>query len=169
MTTPYSLVKPLACPEVRRRLGVDVELCPRNPPKAAMTRPASGNGSTRAADTDRIEVAQLLTDAAASGVLGLTEYEDRLAKAYAATTYDELDRLSNDLPGAVTRGRRGPCPSPASWWRCLGASLSLPVGNRLLHGCMVGWLVVAVVGSAHKVAMSGRSLPRQSSSSGMAL
>ena len=73
-----------------------------------MTRPASGNGSTRAADTDRIEVAQLLTDAAASGVLGLTEYEDRLAKAYAATTYDELDRLSNDLPGAVTRGRRGP-------------------------------------------------------------
>lgn len=70
-----------------------------------MTRPASGNASTRAADTDRIEVAQLLTDAAASGVLGLTEYEDRLAKAYAATTYDELDRLSNDLPGAVTRGR----------------------------------------------------------------
>lgn len=80
-----------------------------------MTRPASRNGSTRAADTDRIEVAQLLTDAAASGVLGLTEYEDRLAKAYAATTYDELDRLSNDLPGAMTRGRRGPCrPAPST-------------------------------------------------------
>lgn len=80
-----------------------------------MTRPASGNGSTRAADADRIEVAQLLTDAAASGVLGLNEYEDRLTKAYAATTYDELDRLSNDLPGAVTRGRSGPCrPAPST-------------------------------------------------------
>ena len=80
-----------------------------------MTTPASGNGSTRAADTDRIEVAQLLTDAAASGVLGLNEYEDRLTKAYAATTCDELDRLSNDLPGAVTRGRSGPCrPAPST-------------------------------------------------------
>ena len=80
-----------------------------------MTRPASGNGSTSAADADRIEVAQLLTDAAASGMLGLNEYEDRLTKAYAATTYDELDRLSNDLPGAVTRGRSGPCrPAPST-------------------------------------------------------
>lgn len=79
-----------------------------------MTRPASGNGSTRAADTDRIEVAQLLTDAAASGVLGLDEYEDRLTKAYAATTYDELDRLSNDLPGAVTRGRGQVRPAPST-------------------------------------------------------
>lgn len=80
-----------------------------------MTTPASGNGSTRAADTDRIEVAQLLTDAAASGVLGLDEYEARLTKAYAAKTCDELDRLSNDLPGAVTRGRSGPCrPAPST-------------------------------------------------------
>ena len=48
----------------------------------------------RAADTDRIQVAQLLTDAAAQGQLQLTEYEDRLTRAYAAQTYDELDRLS---------------------------------------------------------------------------
>ncbi len=79
-----------------------------------MSTPASRNGSTRAADTDRIEVAQLLTDAAASGVLGLNEYEDRLTRAYAATTYDELDRVSADLPGTVNRARRGtsrPAPS----------------------------------------------------------
>ncbi|BBX20435.1 hypothetical protein MDUV_52950 [Mycolicibacterium duvalii] len=69
----------------------------------------------RAADTDRIQVAQLLTDAAASGKLGVTEYEQRLTRAYAAETYDELDRLSADLPGAVTRGRGGPCrPAPSS-------------------------------------------------------
>lgn len=80
-----------------------------------MNTPASRNGSMRAADTDRIQVAQLLTDAAASGTLGVTEYEDRLTRAYAAQTYDELDRVSADLPGAVTRGRSGPCrPAPST-------------------------------------------------------
>lgn len=33
------------------------------------------------------------------GRLQLTDYEDRLARAYAATTYQELDRLRADLPG----------------------------------------------------------------------
>ncbi|MGE2833786.1 DUF1707 SHOCT-like domain-containing protein [Mycobacterium sp. SMC-4] len=80
-----------------------------------MSTPASRNGSMRAADTDRIQVAQLLTDAAASGKLGVSEYEDRLTRAYAAETQDELDRLSADLPGAVTRGRGGPGrPAPSS-------------------------------------------------------
>ena len=46
----------------------------------------------------------------------MTEYEERLTKAYAAKTYDELDRLSADLPGAVTTVRRGgPChPAPST-------------------------------------------------------
>jgi len=71
------------------------------------------NAELRAADTDRIQVAQLLTDAAAQGRLGMTEYEDRLAKVYAAKTYDELDRLSFDLPGAATL--HGPCrPAPST-------------------------------------------------------
>jgi hypothetical protein len=67
----------------------------------------------RAADTDRIRVAQLLTDAAAQGRLQLTEYEDRLAKAYAATTYDELDRLSFDLPNAIGSSRNCGALRPA--------------------------------------------------------
>ncbi|MGE0218293.1 DUF1707 SHOCT-like domain-containing protein [Mycolicibacterium sp.] len=86
-----------------------------------MSSPASRHGSLprhgsmRAGDTDRIQVAQLLTDAAASGTLRLDEYEDRLTRAYAAQTYDELERLSADLPGAVTRGRSGPCrPAPST-------------------------------------------------------
>lgn len=80
-----------------------------------MSSPAFRSGSIRAADTDRIQVAQLLTDAAASGLIGLTEFEDRLNRAYAAQTYEELDRLSADLPGAVTRGRSGPCrPAPST-------------------------------------------------------
>ncbi|WP_183468207.1 DUF1707 domain-containing protein [Mycolicibacterium iranicum] len=80
-----------------------------------MSTPAFRSGSMRAGDTDRIQVAQLLTDAAASGKLELKEYETRLNRAYAAQTHDELDRLSADLPGAVTRGRGGPCrPAPSS-------------------------------------------------------
>ncbi len=68
---------------------------------------------TRAADTDRIEVAQLLTDAAAQGQLQMSDYEDRLTKAYAAKTYDELDSLRSDLLGSSVSPRRGDSPKPA--------------------------------------------------------
>lgn len=60
----------------------------------------SRDESARASDTDRIQITQLLAYAAAEqGRLQLTDYEDRLARAYAATTYQELDRLRADLPG----------------------------------------------------------------------
>lgn len=74
------------------------------------------NDSTRAADTDRIQVAQLLADAASRGRLQLDEYEQRLSQAYAAKTYNELDRLVSDLPGsAETSRRRGACtPAPST-------------------------------------------------------
>jgi uncharacterized protein DUF1707 len=68
----------------------------------------------RAADTDRIQVAQLLTDAAAQGRLQMSEYEDRLTRAYAAQTYEELDRLSADLPGVMTRGGGHCRPAPST-------------------------------------------------------
>ena len=70
----------------------------------------------RAADTDRIQVAQLLTDAAAQGRLPMSEYEERLTRAYAAQTCDELERISAGLPGAITRARGGgPCrPAPST-------------------------------------------------------
>jgi hypothetical protein len=70
------------------------------------------DGPSRAADTDRIQLAQLLTYAAEQGRLQLKDYEDRLARAYAATTYEELDRLRDDLPDAVYP-RRGGKPNPA--------------------------------------------------------
>jgi hypothetical protein len=62
-----------------------------------------------------MQAAQLLSDAAAAGRLPMKEYEDRLTKAYAAKTYDELDRLSADLPGAVTTRWGGAChPAPST-------------------------------------------------------
>lgn len=68
----------------------------------------------RAADTDRMQVAQLLTDAAAAGRLPMTEYEDRLAKAYSAQTRGDLARLSSDLPGAVNCPTTMCRPAPSS-------------------------------------------------------
>ena len=83
-----------------------------------MSTPASRNRSDPALDTDRIQTAHLLSDAAAQGALSMTEYEQRLNKAYAATTYDELSLLSRDLPGATTMTtarRDGQChPAPST-------------------------------------------------------
>lgn len=69
--------------------------------------------SSRAADTDRIQVAQLLAYAAEQGRLQLNDYEDRLARAYAATTYEELESLRADLPGSAVSPVRGGTPNPA--------------------------------------------------------
>ncbi len=70
--------------------------------------------SSRAADTDRIQIAQLLSYAAEQGRLQLKDYEERLTKAYAATTYEELDELRADLQGCSTvNPRRGGKPNPA--------------------------------------------------------
>jgi Domain of unknown function (DUF1707) len=69
--------------------------------------------ASRAADTDRIQIAQLLAYAAEQGRLQLKDYEDRLTRAYAATTYEELDRLRADLPGAPMNTRRGGKTNPA--------------------------------------------------------
>ncbi len=83
-----------------------------------MSDSAQKNAPDRApaADTDRIQVAQLLTEAAAQGRLQMSDYEDRLTKAYAARTYDELDRLRSDLLGsAVSPCRGGACkPAPST-------------------------------------------------------
>ena len=63
-----------------------------------------------------MQAAQLLSDAAAQGRLPMDEYENRLTRAYGAKTYDELARVSADLPGAITTSSRGgPCrPAPST-------------------------------------------------------
>lgn len=75
--------------------------------------PRDGRASEQASDDDRIQVAQLLSEAASRGRLTLQQYEDRLAKAYAARTFDQLERLCDDLPEAVEyrRGKTKPAPS----------------------------------------------------------
>lgn len=52
----------------------------------------------RAADVDRERVIERLNRAHAEGRLDLLELDERLALAYAARTYGELDPLTADLP-----------------------------------------------------------------------
>jgi hypothetical protein len=93
----------------------------------------------RAADADRTAVASVLGEHMAAGRLTVEEYDDRLARAYAAKTYGELEVLTADLPstapvrapsaGAVATGtgsqavrpHRG--PHPAAWQAWLRTSL----------------------------------------------
>jgi hypothetical protein len=81
-----------------------------------MSNSAQRGARSRATDTDRIQVAQLLTDAAAQGHLQMSDYEGRLTKAYGAQTYAELDRLRADLLGSsVCPARGGACkPAPST-------------------------------------------------------
>ena len=78
-----------------------------------MSNLPSRDSSALASADDRIQVAQLLSEAAANGRLTLDQYEDRLSKTYAAGTYDQLQRLTNDLPEAMEfrRGKSRPAPS----------------------------------------------------------
>ena len=64
----------------------------------------------RAADADRSAVATALGEHMAAGRLSLAEYDERLARAYAARTYGELAELTADLP--TTPRARTPAARP---------------------------------------------------------
>jgi hypothetical protein len=52
----------------------------------------------RASDADRAAVAGQLGEHMSAGRLSVAEYDERLARAYAARTYGELAALTSDLP-----------------------------------------------------------------------
>ena len=58
----------------------------------------------RAGDADRTAVATLLGRHMADGRLTVAEYDERVARAYAARTYGDLGELTADLP-AIDGGR----------------------------------------------------------------
>ena len=62
----------------------------------------------RASDADRAAVADVLGGHMSAGRLTVAEYDDRLARAYAARTYGELAELTTDLPALP------PPPAPAA-------------------------------------------------------
>lgn len=80
----------------------------------------------RAGDADRQAAADRLRAAHDEGRLDLHEYDRRLAEAYAAVTYGDLDRLFTDLPPSGSPSRV-PAPSvagAAAVARAAGASVA---------------------------------------------
>jgi hypothetical protein len=65
---------------------------------------AAGDDRLRAADEDRQWVADRLRAALDQGRLRLAEYDERLALAYQAQTYAELNLLLDDLPPSIVGG-----------------------------------------------------------------
>jgi hypothetical protein len=59
----------------------------------------------RISDADRQAAAERLRLALGEGRLDLLEYDDRLAKAYAAVTFADLEPLFTDLPAATGMAR----------------------------------------------------------------
>lgn len=66
----------------------------------------------RAADADREVTAERLRVALEEGRLNLHEYDERLARAYGAKTYAELDEVVADLPGPAPAQRAAVAPAP---------------------------------------------------------
>ncbi|PKW13288.1 DUF1707 SHOCT-like domain-containing protein [Saccharopolyspora spinosa] len=61
----------------------------------------SGSGSMRASDADRQAIAQRLRTGLDEGRLSIVEFDERLQRAYASTTFGELQSLVADLPEPV--------------------------------------------------------------------
>ncbi|MCO7221104.1 DUF1707 domain-containing protein [Klenkia sp. PcliD-1-E] len=86
----------------------------------------------RAADTDRTDVAEVLGRALQEGRLTVTEYDERLAAAYAARTHADLAVLTSDLPTPAPRREE----RRATHGSCGGGDL---------RQAWRGWLTVALV------------------------
>ena len=95
----------------------------------------------RIADRDRQAAAERLRLALGEGRLDVLEYDDRLAKAYAAVTYADLEPLFADLPPSSAMAQpvapARPAPSPAP--RPAPSAVRLPTALKVL------WTIWAAV------------------------
>jgi hypothetical protein len=97
-------------------------------PAPATERPAD---QLRASDDERHRVAEALGDHAAAGRITLAELEDRVARAYAATTRAELATLTRDLPALSEPA--GPERKASRWFLAIMGG-STRRGRRRLSG-----------------------------------
>jgi hypothetical protein len=71
-----------------------------------MSQGAFDSGELRAADSDRERVVEDLREHTAEGRLTMDEFEERMQAAYAARTFNDLAKLTKDLPERTGDGRR---------------------------------------------------------------
>ena len=77
--------------------------------------------SLRVADADREQLAQELREHMLAGRLSATEFEERLERAYKASTRGEIEALKEDLP--MQSREPGAGAHETSQRSCAGASL----------------------------------------------
>lgn len=85
----------------------------------------------RAADVDRERVVERLRRAHDEGRLDLSEFDERVAAAYAARTYGDLDALTVDLP---------PQPAPATGTSVVPRRAAVPE-----RSAVVAWSTASVL------------------------
>lgn len=95
----------------------------------------------RAADADRAAIATQLGDQMSAGRLTVAEYDERLARAYAARTYGELEALTADLPQPAPR----PVAARTAHVPGHGASACGWSGGPSREAAWRNWAVVAVI------------------------
>ena len=107
--------------------------------------PGSGVPEVRASDDERHRVVEHLGEHASVGRLTLAELEDRVARAYAATTRAELAELTKDLPAAGLPADSDAAPTRrgVSRWFVAIMGGSRRRGRRRLSGQLN---VVAIMG-----------------------
>ena len=96
----------------------------------------------RAADVDRAAVAAQLGEQMSAGRLTVAEYDERLARAYAARTYGELETLTADLPRPAPQP---PAPAPATRHAGRGVPACGWSGGPSLEAAWRNWAVTAVI------------------------
>jgi len=135
----------------------------------------------RAADTDRAAVATALGEHMSAGRLTLTEYDERVASAYAAKTFGDLAALTVDLPplgrtaapaatsrpvptyqgcGSAWGARRGRDHALQSWLRTSLIVLSIWLATSVASGTLLPFWPVWVILPWGAMLLSRRMGPR---------
>jgi hypothetical protein len=126
---------------------------PHNEPRYEYPARATPRTGLRASDNDREAIAEHLRHAAAEGRLRVEELEQRLAAAWSAMTYGELDVTVSDLPR----------PRPASRSIALGRVRRRPA-RALAAAAAAAALLLAgaagAVGLRHDVGIAASARPR---------
>lgn len=82
------------------------------------------DAAARISDTDREAVASLLSTALGEGRLTVAEYDERLQDAYRATTAQDLETLTVDLPVPTVEAEAADRSEQSHHWRnWIGMSL----------------------------------------------
>lgn len=117
---------------------------------------STGRELMRVSDGERQTAAERLRAAMNEGRLDLLEYDNRIAAAYAAVTYADLDKLFTDLPAHDAARVVAPSPKPVAATRAVPAVRTgfagLPLALRILWGIWAGvvlinltvWLLVSL-------------------------